>query len=1139
MKHYLTITLGLLMSAFFSIAVSGQITKGGTPFGKANQDLLASVPSVQLGAVDVRKLLEEDQERRKLGKEFDRRFGQTFEVAWGLDNSGSWVSLPNGGRIWRLRISSPGALSINLTFSKYKLPAGGRLFLWGGKNQIGALTDFNNQADEKLGTGLILGDEVFLEYFEPKEVTGQGKIQVGYATHGYKSPYSVLGWGDSDDCEMNVNCPMGQAWQIEKRSIARIIDNGDVCTGAMINNVLQDGKPYFLSANHCYSASSTTWVFSFNWESPTCTTPTTPIAEDQTISGSILRARNAASDFLLLELSSKPPADFGVFYCGWSAEDVPSQSSTIIHHPAGDIKKITFDTDPARHSGYGVNAPNDSSHWRTMAYEFATTTEGGSSGSPLFDQNHRIVGQLHGGPASCTNINSDFYGKVSTSWTGGGTPATRLKDWLDPTGTNVFVLNGFDTQCNRLNVRLPWVPNLDTVAQNLPYRWKVKNPDGDSTFRLVTGGFLSSSGKAFRLSTSAVSPSLLTDSLLSSPLDLLRYKKLKVRFRHAYRTDVVSPLGNEKIRVLVSKDCGLSFQPVATLSGTTLVTDPAQGLTTPFFPADTNLWKSNTIVLDSTFDRSSSLQVALEYNGASKSTLWIDAFEVTGDTAREKPVALFEPSAIQSCAGIPIGFNDQSLNGPTQWNWTFEGGNPSTSTSQNPVVTYSAEGSYLVRLIVSNSEGRDTLERENLIQIQDLGSVQTPFYQNFSTPGFPPSGYVLLNPDNNVTWERSTLANAPNSAGASMMFNNYSNPNVTGQKDRIVFPKFSTAGKAHLKLRFKYAYKFYPSFGGGAPDSLTIGFTQGCTGAFKPLWKKGGTSLATAGSTTSIYTPVAGDWQTLVLNLDSLLSYSELAIGFENRFGFGNRIFLDDIYIDTVDACPPAPVAQSSADTLCSGSTLILTMDSVSNAGYAWTGPGNFSATSRIATRLVSVNSAGIYLGSLTQYGCKGPSDTLRLVVNPAPNVPNFSQSGNVLTATGTFAGYMWLLGSDTLENQTASTLTATESGMYTLVVFNAFGCSRSSLPKNVVVTGNNSRQEMNQVQLIPNPTEGRLRVVSGNNLLKQVVIFNAMGAEVMRLNTTNSSETVELDLTGLAPGNYWALLQSEQKTITLPLLKK
>jgi hypothetical protein len=90
-----------------------------------------------------------------------------------------------------------------------------------------------------------------------------------------------------------------------------------------------------------------------------------------------------------------------------------------------------------------------------------------------------------------------------------------------------------------------------------------------------------------------------------------------------------------------------------------------------------------------------------------------------------------------------------------------------------------------------------------------------------------------------------------------------------------------------------------------------------------------------------------------------------------------------------------------------------------------------------------------------------------------------------------------------------------------------------------VVVTGNNSRQEMNQVQLIPNPTEGRLRVVSGNNLLKQVVIFNAMGAEVMRLNTTNSSETVELDLTGLAPGNYWALLQSEQKTITLPLLKK
>jgi hypothetical protein len=133
----------------------------------------------------------------------------------------------------------------------------------------------------------------------------------------------------------------------------------------------------------------------------------------------------------------------------------------------------------------------------------------------------------------------------------------------------------------------------------------------------------------------------------------------------------------------------------------------------------------------------------------------------------------------------------------------------------------------------------------------------------------------------------------------------------------------------------------------------------------------------------------------------------------------------------------------------------------------------------------------------------------------------------------------LWLLGSDTLDNQTASTLTATESGLYTLVVFNAFGCSRNSLPKNVVVTGTDSRQELESVQLIPNPTDGRLRIASGNTFLKRVVVFNAMGAEVTQIDTTEPSGSLEVDLSHLAPGNYWVLLQSNQKTITLPLLKK
>jgi hypothetical protein len=576
-------------------------------------------------------------------------------------------------------------LSLNLTFSKYFLPAGADLFIFGAKNKIGALTNQNNQPDEKLGTGLIGGDWLILEYYEPASVRGLGKLEIGKATHGYRDPYSTQGWGESDDCEMNVNCPLGAPWANEKRSVARYVDNGDVCTGTLLNNMLQDGKPYFITANHCFAANSSTWVFSFNWEAPGCTTPTIAIPENQTVSGCSVKSRNSFSDFLLLQLNSRPPASFNVYYSGWSAVDVPSQSSCIIHHPAGDIKKITFDLQPVTSSGYGVNSTNDNSHWRTGNYEFSTTTEGGSSGSTIFDQNHRVVGQLHGGPASCTNISSDFYGKFSASWTGGGTPATRLKDWLDPLNTGLLTLDGFDPACNLLNVKLPWKRNIDTVAKVLPYLWKVKNPNSDSTFRLVAGGYGNVSGKAFRMNGEETNPAGRKDTLILSPISVGNYKKIKFLFRHAYRRKNTN--SSDILNLMVSGDCGSTYKNLATWSGNNLVSDQTTGSTDPFFPTDTTQWTSNLIALDSSYNRAGQLVFAFSFTSENAGTLWLDEFMVSGDTAKNKPLAQFQSNRNEGCAGVQVQFSDSSLFNPTSWNWSFPGGTPSTSTLQNPLVT--------------------------------------------------------------------------------------------------------------------------------------------------------------------------------------------------------------------------------------------------------------------------------------------------------------------------------------------------------------------------------------------------------------------------------------------------------------------
>lgn len=1145
-------TLSLNMNYFFSrlaalvclsmLSFSGlqaQITQGGIPFSKKKIISGTEVPVVFLPSVDVSKLVQEDAQRALLGKEFDRRFGQTFDVSYSLENSGTWLELPNGDRVWQLKIQANQAQSINLTFSKYKVPHGANLFLIGAQNTIGALTDFNNQADEKLGTGLIWGDWVQLEYFEPAFVRGMGSLEIRKATHGYKNPFSILGWGESDFCEMNVNCPLGAPWQNEKRSIARIIDNGDVCTGALVNNTLQDGKPYFLTANHCYSASSTTWVFSFNWEAPTCTTPSSPIPENETISGSTLKARLSASDFCLFELSSKPPANYKVYYSGWSAQDVPATSSTIIHHPAGDIKKISFDTDPAVSSGYGVSAPNDNSHWRIGNYEFETTTEGGSSGSPMYDQNHRIVGQLHGGPANCTNGSSDFYGKFSRSWNDGTSPASRLKDWLDPMNSGVLVLDGMDPACNRLLVKLPYQPTIDTVEKPLPYLWKVKNIHSDSTFQLVQGGFGDPNGKAFRIIAEDFDPEGRKDSLLLAPVSVSRYKKIKFNFKYAYRrkADTIS----DTLQLLVSQNCGSSFKKLQQWSGSSFTTDPSFG-PGPFEPADSTLWKSGQFDLDSTYNRSEQLVFAFGFSSGNAGTLWLDQFQILGDTAKNKPLTRFESDKKFGCIGTQIQFSDSSLNNPTSRLWLFEGGTPATSTQPSPTVSYAGAGSFKVTLISTNEEGSDTLVKTNYIQILQLGLVPTPFIQDFSSGGaFPPTGYILLNPENNVTWTNNDAISAPGSPGGSLMFDNYSNPNVTGNRDWLFLPKISTAGKSHLKMRFKLAYKAYTSFGSTSPDTLSIGYSVACGGNFKKIWKKGGTQLATAGSQTQIYTPTASDWALVQLDLDSLLIYPEVSIGLENLFGFGNRIFIDDLFIDTTDNCPLAPTILANSDSICLGKTLILSMDSLEGASYSWSGPPNFSASTRQISRVITaLNQGGQYRGTVTKLGCTSPVSNQQIFAFNNPAVPTFSQSGNTLTGPASMSSYLWIVnGIDTLPEYTR-TITAPYSGSYVLVVFNAAGCSRVSNPINVVVISVQPRLEASGIRAYPNPSKSVVKLDSRFNEKFEILgLFNSVGQNfIQKLPLKTASGGFEIDLSTLPLGVYWFRIQKSESIFVLPIQK-
>jgi hypothetical protein len=476
MKH----TLSLKISKFFAItflltlfiwqaSLFAQLSEGGIPYS-FNNNLRNPVVSIEMPPIDKDKLLAEDALDEKNGIPF--RFGYPIEVNLDIKRDGTFELLPNGDKLWSLRITAPGATSINLNYNDFWIPEGSKLFLFNDDKSewIGAFTKRNNKENGEFATGILRGDGVTLEYYEPAKVESPGIINISSVVHGYRDVFKKVerDFGSSGSCNNNTICPEGDPWRNEIRGAAMILTAGGsrLCSGSMINNVRQDLTPYFLSANHCGSSSN--WIIMFRYESPQCS-PSVNGPLNYTVQGTQLKANNSASDFSLFLLTEAPPDSYEVHFAGWSAIDIPSTSSVGIHHPSGDVKKISFDYDPTSSSDYEPSPYLPNSHWKITMWDDGTT-EPGSSGSPLYDQNHRIIGQLHGGWASCTSLTPDYYGKFSMSWNYGSSPSTRLKDWLDPDNTGALVLDGWD----------PTIGDPDTVPPTSITDLAVVDPTSNS-----------------------------------------------------------------------------------------------------------------------------------------------------------------------------------------------------------------------------------------------------------------------------------------------------------------------------------------------------------------------------------------------------------------------------------------------------------------------------------------------------------------------------------------------------------------------------------------------------------------------------------------------------------------------------------
>jgi len=233
------------------------------------------------------------------------------------------------------------------------------------------------------------------------------------------------------------------------------VQNGDwyLCSGSLINNTRNDGTPYVLTANHCLPTyyEAQTAIFYFNYESPECHGPDGDLS--QTVSGSVIKATTYQLDFCLVQLNSAPPLSYKPYYSGWDITTDAPNKSACIHHPVGDVKKIAFYNAKAVTGDFVyLYDYDDSTHWYIDDWNYGIT-QGGSSGSPLYNQDHRIVGDLTGGSTNGNCTASDaYFAKICHSWADYTTLARlNLKAWLDPDNTGRAFLDGYDPESTGIN----------------------------------------------------------------------------------------------------------------------------------------------------------------------------------------------------------------------------------------------------------------------------------------------------------------------------------------------------------------------------------------------------------------------------------------------------------------------------------------------------------------------------------------------------------------------------------------------------------------------------------------------------------------------------------------------------------------
>ncbi|MEZ4825294.1 MAG: PKD domain-containing protein [Bacteroidia bacterium] len=355
--------------------------------------------------------------------------------------------------------------------------------------------------------------------------------------------------------------------------------------------------------------------------------------------------------------------------------------------------------------------------------------------------------------------------------------------------------------------------------------------------------------------------------------------------------------------------------------------------------------------------------------------------------AQTPPEPVFAADIRSGCGPLTVNFISNSANNPDALEWSFPGGKPSGSNKPEQKVVYRQAGVYPVSLRVSNAGGSRSLTEDRYIQVYETGRT-LPLEARFEVDSaFPPRGFVIHNPDNDVTWAVSEKTGGMGKSSAALWLNNYDN-NLKGGADWLLTPVMDFTGSQHAQISFDVAYTMFDD---QYSDTLGIFISTDCEASFRNIYYKGGKQLMTSSPLSRSFTPMAGEWRTETIDLSQFDGSPFVQIAIVGFGGHGNDLFIDNLSIQSRPA--PAPVAsfEVNTSTICAGGSISFTDKSTGNpTSWIWSFPGANPASDTTSSPTVVFPNPGIYDVLLTVAGPGGAHTVQReglIVVKPRPEI--------------------------------------------------------------------------------------------------------------------------------------------------------